>query len=54
MRTFLVMLGSSLAGWIGWWLGAKEGLFTALVVSLIFSGVGLYYSRLWVQEYLGG
>ena len=54
MRAFLILIVVSLAGWIGWWLGAKVGLFSAVIVSAIFSGVGLYAARRLVQDYLGG
>ena len=36
---------------VGWWLGAYVGLFTAVVVSAIGTGVGLYYGRR-LAEYL--
>lgn len=39
------MLGMSLGGGVGWWLGDTVGLFTAVVASAIGSGVGLYYAR---------
>jgi hypothetical protein len=32
----------TLAGGIGWWLGAFVGIMTAVVVSAIASGVGLW------------
>ena len=42
------MLGWTLCtvlGGVGWWLGAKVGLFTALFVSCFGSAVGLYAGR---------
>lgn len=42
------MLGWTLCmvlGGVGWWLGAKVGLFTALVVSCVGSAGGLYAGR---------
>jgi len=54
MQKFLILIVVGIAGWIGWWLGAKVGLFSALIVGLIFSGVGLYAARRLLQDYLGG
>jgi len=48
-RTFvsgiLAFIGATLGGWIGWWLGDFVGLWTAVFLSIIGSGVGLYYGR---------
>ena len=49
------MLGWTLCvvlGGVGWWLGAKVGLFTALVVSSIGSG-GLYVGRRLQKNLIG-
>jgi hypothetical protein len=45
MRGLLGFIGVSLGGAIGWWLGEQIGLFTAVVLSAIGSGAGLYYAR---------
>jgi hypothetical protein len=39
-------------GGIGWWLGSLHGLTLAVVLSGIGSGVGLYYARKWLSDYL--
>ena len=41
----LAFIGATLGGWIGWWLGDFVGLWTAVFLSIIGSGVGLYYGR---------
>jgi hypothetical protein len=41
----------TVGGAIGWWLGEFVGLGTAIVVSGIGTGVGLYYGRK-LAEYL--
>jgi hypothetical protein len=46
--TFCVILG-----YAGWWLGAKVGLFTALVVSCVGSALGLYAGRKLQRNLLG-
>ncbi len=43
MKRWFGLLGSIFVGGLGWWLGDFVGLFTAVVLSGIGSGVGLYY-----------
>jgi hypothetical protein len=45
MRGFLGFVGMTVGSAIGWWLGAFVGLGTAVVISGIGTGVGLYYGR---------
>ena len=52
MRGFISMVAGSLAGALGWWLGAFEGVMTAFFVSIIFTGVAVYYCRRLMDEYL--
>jgi len=52
MRGLIGMLGSSIVGGVGWWLGAKVGIMTAVALSGVGSGVGLYYARRFCDEYL--
>jgi hypothetical protein len=54
VQKLVIIVGTSIAGWIGWWLGAKVGLFSALVVSLVFTAAALYVLRRMADEYLGG
>lgn len=39
------MLGTSIVGGIGWWLGDKIGIMTAVVLSAVGTGVGLYLAH---------
>ena len=43
MNGFLNFFGMSVGGWIGWALGAQVSIFTAFVVSMVGTGVGLFY-----------
>ncbi|HET7674524.1 MAG TPA: hypothetical protein VFL54_03275 [Gammaproteobacteria bacterium] len=54
MRGIFAMLGTFLVGAAGWWLGARIGIGTAVVLSAIGSGVGLYYGRKLFDDWLGG
>jgi hypothetical protein len=50
MTKLLALLVGSIAGTIGWWLGAKIGLITAFVLALIATGSGMYYATKWARE----
>jgi len=43
MRKLLGWVGATLGGSIGWWGGARAGVMTAVIVSAIGSGAGLYF-----------
>ena len=45
MSRLLGLIGTLLGGGFGWWLGEYVGLMTAVCLSAIGSGVGLYYGR---------
>jgi len=38
-------LGMFVGGWIGWAIGATVSIFTAFIVSMVGTGVGLYFGR---------
>lgn len=52
MRAIIGSLAAFLAGTAGWWLGAKVGFATAVIVSVVAAGVGLYYGHRWFDENL--
>ena len=52
MKGFLNFFGMSVGGWIGWALGAQVSIFTAFVVSMVGTGVGLFYTRRAVKHLL--
>jgi hypothetical protein len=43
--------GSTVGGYIGWFLGAKFGITTAFVLSMIGTGVGMYYGAKFAKQY---
>jgi hypothetical protein len=53
MRGIFATLGTILLGSIGWGIGQYIGLMTAVVLSAIGSGFGLYYGRKLFDEWLG-
>ncbi len=52
MKGFLNFMGMSAGGWLGWWLGAQISLFTAFMVSMVGTGIGLYYTQRMVKRLL--
>ncbi len=53
MGFFLVMLISSVAGSVGWWIGNFFGFSVAFVLSSVTSLIGYYYGQKWNREYFG-
>lgn len=53
MRAIFAFLGTFLAGSIGWAVGERVGLGTAVVLSAVGSGFGLYWGRKLFDEWLG-
>jgi hypothetical protein len=52
MRTIIGWLAATAFGGAGWWLGARVGLVTAVVISGLAGGVGLYYGYRWFDQNL--
>lgn len=52
MKGFLNMMGMSVGGWIGWFLGAQISIFTAFIVSMVGTGVALFYTQRAVKRFL--
>lgn len=45
MIKLLAFIGATIGGYAGWALGALVGPFTAFLVSMIGTGVGMYWGR---------
>ena len=52
MRGPIDWLVAAIAGSAGWWLGAKVGLGTAVVLGAVSTGVGLYAGYRWFDQNL--
>ncbi len=52
MRTIIGWLAATAFGSAGWWLGERVGLITAVVMSGLAGGVGLYYGYRWFDQNL--
>ena len=45
LSTVMAFVGSTVGGYAGWALGGLVGRFTAFVVSVVGTGLGVYYGR---------
>jgi uncharacterized membrane protein YeaQ/YmgE (transglycosylase-associated protein family) len=52
MRKAIGFIGTTIGGYAGWWLGARGGTMTGFIVSVIGSGIGLYFALRWSAENL--
>ena len=52
MKRFLNLVGMSAGGWVGWALGAQISFFTAFMVGIVGTGVGLYFTQRTVKRLL--
>ena len=53
VKTLAYLIGSTIGGAIGWWIGAKFGTMSAYMLSTLLGGVGMYYAHKWSKEHLG-
>jgi hypothetical protein len=53
MQKILILIGMTIVGWVGWWLGAKIGLTAAFLLSCVGSIAGVYLGWRVHRDYLG-
>jgi hypothetical protein len=51
MGKFFSFIGATIGGYAGWAIGARVGFTTAFIVSMVGTGVGIYYGRRIAQYY---
>lgn len=51
MSKLLGFVGTMVGSYAGWYLAASLGFFTAMMVSCVGAGVGLYYGRKFGKRY---
>ncbi|MGE5749758.1 MAG: hypothetical protein ACM31F_07345 [Gemmatimonas sp.] len=51
MSKLFMLVGSTIGSYAGWWMGAHIGMMTAFAVSMVGTGVGIYYGRQVAQRY---
>jgi hypothetical protein len=53
MAKLFGLLGATIGGCGGWWLGAHVGLMSAFLLGVVGTGVGLYVGRRVAASYGG-
>ena len=53
MKRLLDLVAMTVGGWLGWVAGAWISIFTAFIVSMVGTGLGLYASRRLYKRLLG-
>lgn len=52
MKGILNFVGMTIGGWIGWQLGALVSVFTAFVIGMVGTGLGLYAAQRLTKQLL--
>ena len=52
MKRLVDLIGMTVGGWIGWAAGAPVSIFTAFMVSMVGTGLGLYLVRRYLGPYI--
>ncbi len=52
MKRLFDLIGMSVGGWVGWAMGAYVSTFTAFMVSIVGTGVGLWVTRRYLTRNL--
>jgi len=52
MARLFGLVGATMGSAFGWWLGEHVGLMTAFFISMVGTGVGLYFGRQLADTYL--
>ena len=53
MKRLFDLIAMTAGGWVGWFIGAYVSIFTAFVVGMVGTGLGLYWSRKVTKRMLG-
>jgi len=52
MGKLFSFIGATAGGYAGWALGAMVGITTAVMISMVGTGIGMYYGRKIAQNYI--
>ncbi len=52
MKGIFGFIGMTAGGWLGWFAGAWISIFTAFIISMIGTGVGLYFGHKLAKQLL--
>jgi uncharacterized membrane protein YbhN (UPF0104 family) len=46
----MILIGASVGGAAGWWLGARFGFMAAFFLSIVGTAAGVYIARRWLKS----
>ena len=52
MKGLIWLVGGTVGGAVGWWIGDRFGVMTAFILSTVGSGIGIYFCGRLAAEYL--
>ena len=52
MGKLFSFIGATIGGYAGWALGATVGMTTAFIISMVGTGIGMYYGRRIARDYI--
>ena len=52
MGKLFAFIGATIGSYAGWALGATVGFTTAFIVSMVGTGIGMYYGRVIAKHYV--
>lgn len=52
MKAMVRFVGMTAGGWVGWFMGEPISIYTAFMVSMLGTGIGLYYTQKLIKRYL--
>ena len=51
MTKLFAFIGATIGSYAGWWCGARVGLMTAFMLSMVGTGAGIYWGRKLAQHW---
>ncbi|HEX6589090.1 MAG TPA: hypothetical protein VF039_08710 [Longimicrobiales bacterium] len=51
MKKLLGLVGATAGGWLGWIIGEPGGFFLAFMLSIVGTGIGMYYGYRLASRY---
>lgn len=51
VKKLLVLVGTTIGGAVGWWIGDRVGIMTAFMLSMVGTGLGMYVGVRIARQY---
>ncbi|HLA90685.1 MAG TPA: hypothetical protein VJL28_09655 [Gemmatimonadaceae bacterium] len=53
MKKLASLVGATVGGYAGWWVGAHVGIMTAFIAGMVGTGAGMYWGVRLARRYYG-